>query len=67
MKTMTREEVGRMAKFDNNDDYDDDHENCDDKSNVDDDLTGGGKDGGGSKRNRISKLYNQQSKNMLCN
>ena len=54
------------AKFDNNDDCDD-HENYDDKRNVDDDLTGGGKDGGGSKRNRISKLYNQQSKNMLCN
>ena len=53
------------ANFDNNDDCDD-HENCDDKSNVDDDLTGGGKDGGGSKRNRISKLYNQQSKNILC-
>ena len=58
------------AKFDNNDDYDDDcddDENSDDKSNVDDDLTGGGKDGSGSKRNRISKLYNQQSENILYN
>ena len=49
MKTMTREEVGRMAvdaKFDNDDndcdDDCDDHEDYDDKSNVgdvDDDLT----------------------------
>ena len=58
------------AQFDINDDFNNDcdaHENSDDKSNVDDDLTGGGKDGSGSKRNRISKLYNQQSKNILCN